>query len=59
MKTENRFDRAERLLGRAPEPNLWSLGWPVLEERSWIAQWLRKAFRVASPHKCDASVSDA
>ena len=59
MKTQNtsRSGRAERLLGKAPEPNLWNLGWPAVEERNRLARWMRTAFRVAWSRKCDASVS--
>ena len=62
MKTSTRSvttARADRLLATAQEPNLWNLGWPVVEERSRIGQWLRTLARAAWPRKCDASVSDS
>lgn len=61
MKTQDvsRSGRWDCLLGKAPEPNLWNLGWPGVEQRNRVAQWLRTAFRVGSPRKCDASVRDS
>lgn len=61
MKPQNvsRDGRADRLLGKAPEPNLWNLGWPAVERGNRVAQWLRTALRMALPRKCDASASDS
>jgi hypothetical protein len=61
MEPQNvsRDGRSDRVLGKAPEPNLWNLGWPAAARGNRIAQWLRTAFRVALPRKCDESVSDA
>ena len=50
-KNVTRLGRAARLLPTAPEPNLWSLGWPVVQDRSRLGQWLRALARWPSRWK--------